>query len=235
MLVGTRAHRKEVPDKVTGKYVHMQNVRAAGMLHGRVVRPRGQSAYGQGAKVVSVEEKSIANIPGAKVVRRRDFIGVVAPAEWDAVRAAQQLKAIWDSNPSLPGTAGMHDQMRKSKTIDLVVLENGNVSSALDRAAHVVTQTYRGPYQSHAPFRPNCALADVTVDATIVTCSTQNIYETRAKIAKVTGLPVEKTRIRYYEGSGTYGHSCYDDVAQAAAVISQLAGKPVRVSSGKRT
>jgi nicotinate dehydrogenase subunit B len=80
----------------------MQNVRAAGMLHGRVVRPRGQSAYGQGAKVVSVEEKSILNIPGAKVVRRRDFIGVVAPAEWDAVRAAQQLKVIWDSNPSLP-------------------------------------------------------------------------------------------------------------------------------------
>src|ERR1700730_10163842 len=124
----------------------------------------------------------------------------------------------------------MHDQMRKSKTIDLVVLENGNVSSALDRDAHVVTQTYRGPYRSHAPFRPNCALADVTVDATIVTCSTQNIYETRAKIARVTGLPVEKkTRIRYYEGSGTNGQSCYDAAARAAAVISQLAGKPVRV------
>src|SRR5712691_7153460 len=56
-LVGTSIPRNEVPDKVSGKYVHMQNVRVAGMLHGRVVRPRGQSAYGEGAKVVSVDEK----------------------------------------------------------------------------------------------------------------------------------------------------------------------------------
>lgn len=228
-VVGTSVPRKEVPDKVSGKYVHMQNVRVAEMLHGRVVRPGGQSAYGEGAKVISVDEKSIANIPGAKVVRRRDFVGVVAPAEWDAVRAAQQLKVIWDIKPTLPGTAGMHDQMRKAKTIDLVVLETGNVSPALDRAAHVVTQTYRGPYQSHAPFGPNCALAEVKADSASVTCSTQNIYETRANIAKVTGLPIEKVAIRYYEGSGTYGHSCYDDVAQASAIMSQLAGKPVRV------
>ncbi len=35
--------------------------------------------------------------------------------------------------------------------------------------------------------------------------------------------------MQYYEGSGTYGHSCYDDVAQAATLLSQLAGKPVRL------
>ena len=38
-------------------------------------------------------------------------------------------------------------------------------------------------------------------------------------------LPAEKVRVQYYEGSGTYGHSCYDDVAQAAALMSQLAGE----------
>src|SRR6202042_1464004 len=31
------------------------------------------------------------------------------------------------------------------------------------------------------------------------------------------------------EGSGTYGHSCYEDAPQAAAVMSQAAGRPVRV------
>ena len=35
--------------------------------------------------------------------------------------------------------------------------------------------------------------------------------------------------MQYYEGSGTFGHSCYDDVAQAAAIMSQAVGKPVRV------
>src|SRR5262249_228289 len=42
-------------------------------------------------------------------------------------------------------------------------------------------------------------------------------------------LPVEKVRVRYVEGSGTFGHSCYEDAAQAAAIMSQAVGKPVRV------
>jgi CO/xanthine dehydrogenase Mo-binding subunit len=60
-------------------------------------------------------------------------------------------------------------------------------------------------------------------------CSTQNIYDTRRKVAQVLGLDIEKVTIRYYEGSGTYGRSCYDDAAQAAAILSQAAAKPVRV------
>ena len=36
-------------------------------------------------------------------------------------------------------------------------------------------------------------------------------------------------RVQYYDGAGTYGHSCYDDAAQAAAILSQAAAKPVRV------
>ena len=82
--------RLDIPDKVAAKYTHMQHVRVAGMLHGRVVRPRGQRAYGSGAKVVSIDESSIADIPGARVVRRGDFVGVVAEREWDAVRAARR-------------------------------------------------------------------------------------------------------------------------------------------------
>jgi nicotinate dehydrogenase subunit B len=64
-VVTTRVPRIDIPDKVSGKYTYMQNVRVPGMLHGRVVRPRGQAAYGQGAKPLSVDEKSIRNIPGA--------------------------------------------------------------------------------------------------------------------------------------------------------------------------
>ena len=42
-LVGTRVPRVDIPDKMTGKYVYMQQVRVPDMLHGRVVRPRGQA------------------------------------------------------------------------------------------------------------------------------------------------------------------------------------------------
>jgi CO/xanthine dehydrogenase Mo-binding subunit len=228
-LVGQSVPRLDVPDKAAGKYVHMQHVRVAGMLHGRVVRPRGQGGYADGAHVLSLDEASIAGISGARVIRKRDFIGVVAPNQWDAVRAARELKVTWDQPAALPGTAGLHQQMRAEKTTDRTVLDNGDVAAAFRAAAHVVSQTYRGPYQAHVPFGPNCALADVKTDSALVLCSTQNIYDTRRKIAQVLGLPIEKVAVRYYEGSGTYGRSCYDDAAQAAAVLSQAAGQPVRV------
>ncbi len=228
-IVATAVPRNDLPDKVSGRYVYMQHVRVPGMLHGRVVRPRGQGAYGAGAKVMSLDESSIRNIGGARVLRKGDFVGVVAENEWDAVRAARQLKITWDSSPSLSGSDAMYDAMRAAKTDDRTVLERGNAADAIGAAPHKVAYNCRAPYQAHAPFGPNCALAEVKPDSALVMCSTQDVYGTRGTLARVLGLAVPKIRVQYYEGSGTYGHSCYDDAAQAAALLSQLAGKPVRL------
>ena len=89
--------------------------------------------------------------------------------------------------------------------------------------------TYQGPYQSHGTMAPNCAVADVSKDGALVMCSDQGIYQTRNGVARLLGLPVEKIRVQYYAGSNTYGSSCYRDVAQAAAIMSQEVGKPVRL------
>jgi nicotinate dehydrogenase subunit B len=228
-LIGTSPARNDMPDKVRGTHVYMQQARVPGMLHGRVVRPRGQSAYGAGAKVLNIDESSIRNIPGARVVRRGDFVGVVGEREWDAVRAAQQLKVTWDIKPSLPGSSGLYEQMRKEQTQDRVVLEKGNVAAAFAAAPHVAAQSGRGPYQAHAAFSPNCAIADVKSDSALIVSTTQDIYGTRTSLARVIGLPAEKIQVRYQEGASNYGHGCQDDVAQGAAIMSQIAGKPVRL------
>ena len=229
-LVGKSPVRNDIPEKVSGKYIYLQHLRLPGMVHGRVVRPRGQGAYGGGAKVTSLEESSIAAIPGARVLRKGDFVGVVAPREWDVVRAAQQLRITWDMPAALPGSGDtLYAAMRAETTADRVVLERGDVAAAFSSAPHVAAGTYHAPYQAHAGFGPNGALADVKSDSALVIASTQDVYATRGTVAGVLGLPPEKVRVQYYEGSGTYGHSCYDDVAQAAAILSQLAGQPVRL------
>ena len=233
-LVGKSVARNDMPDKVSGKYVYMQHQRVEGqgaerMLHGRVVRPRGQSAYGAGAKILSVDETSIRDIPGARVLRKGDFLGVAAPKEWDAVRAAQKLKVTWDIKPALPGNDALYRQMRSGEAQDRVVADKGDFAAALASAAHTVSINCNGPYQMHACFGPNCALADVKADSALVMCSTQDVYGTRGGVARVLGLAQEKVRVQYHDGAGTYGHSCYDDVAQAAALLSQLAGAPVRL------
>jgi len=228
-VVAARVARRDLPDKVAGKHIYMQHVRVDGMLHGRVVRPRGQRAYGVGAKVVAVDESSIRDIPGVRVLRRGDFIGVVSEREWDAVRAARQLKVTWEQTSALPGNDKLYQRMRSASTPEEIVLERGNVASALSAAPHVVSIKAQAPYQAHAPFGPNCAVADVKSGSALVMCSTQDVYATRRTLSTLLKIPQDNVRVQYYEGSGTYGHSCYDDVAQAAAFMSQDAGRPVRV------
>src|SRR5436853_3199838 len=104
-VVGTNVPRVDIPEKAAGKYTHMQHVRLPGMLHGRVVRPRGQRAYGVGAKPMLIDEASIKDIQ-ASVVRKGDFVGVVAENEWDAIRASRVLTVTWRETNALPGNAG---------------------------------------------------------------------------------------------------------------------------------
>lgn len=227
-LVGHPVPRRDLPAKVLGVHRYIQHHRLPGMLHGRVVRPRGQAAYGAGARILSIDETSIRHLQGVRVLRRGDFLGVVAADEWLAVQAAQALRVIWEKPPALPGQEGLHAQMRAAKTDDRVALERGALDAGFRDAVHVRTQACLGPYQAHASFAPHCALADVKPDAAVVIASTQDVFGLRRSLAPLLGLAQEQIRVQYAEGAGTYGHSCYDDAAQAAALLSQLAGAPVR-------
>jgi len=226
-LVTKPLPRKDIPLKAKGSYRHMQHQRLPGMLHGRIVRPRGQGVYRDGVQVLALDESSIAGIP-ARVLRKGNFIGIVAEREWDAVRAAQQLRVEWARPTALPGNAALFTQMEAATTSDRVAREEGDLS-AYAAAAVKSEFSATGPYQAHAPFAPNCALADVRADSALVLCSTQDVYGTRNSIAGLLGLEPAQVRVQYHEGAGTFGHSCWDDAAQAAALMSQLAGAPVRV------
>ena len=227
-LVGTRVPRVDIPAKAAGRHEHMQHVRVPGMLHGRIVRPMGQRSYGSGAKPLEIDEASIRGID-AQIVRKGDFVGVVAANEWDAVRAARELKVKWEEAKPLPGHEKVHEALRAAKTNDITIIDFGDVNAGFAKAHKVVSATYKCPYQSHAPFAPNCAIADVQGDKATIWSSTQSAYQCRELTAQTLGVPEKNVRVKYHEGSGTFGRSCYEDAAQAAAVMSQVVGKPVRV------
>ncbi len=48
-------------------------------------------------------------------------------------------------------------------------------------------------------------------------------------MAGLLGLPQDKVKVIFAEGAGCYGRNLQDDAALAAALMSQLSGKPVRV------
>src|SRR5213593_4217080 len=100
-ILGKPVPRVEIPAIATGRFEYVHNVRVAGMLHGRVVRPPAV-----GASLVSVDESSVQGLAGlVKVVVKKDFVGVVAEKPWHAMAAANKLKATWMPGTGLPAKA----------------------------------------------------------------------------------------------------------------------------------
>jgi len=88
IVLGTSVPRMDPPAKATGQFQYVQHVRLLGMLHGKVVRPPSV-----GAAVVSVDEGSVADLPGhIKVVVKNNFACVVADPEWNAIQAAKDAE-----------------------------------------------------------------------------------------------------------------------------------------------
>jgi CO/xanthine dehydrogenase Mo-binding subunit len=228
-IVGTRIPRLDIPGQISGKYTYIQNVRVPGMLHGRIVRPRGQAAYTLGAKILSVDESSIKHLKNVQIVRKGDFLGVVAPVEYTAIQAAAALKVKWENKAMLSGDGNLDGKMRKTPTKDNVQVNTGDVDKALASASKVVSGSFFYPYQAHVSLGPNCAIGDVKGSSVTVLCNTQGPYSTQAGVAQTLGVDAGNVKVIMFPGSGTYGHSTYDDVTNAAALMSQALQKPVRV------
>jgi nicotinate dehydrogenase subunit B len=236
-LVGTAVPRIDIPDKVVGNYTYVQNIRLPGMLHGRIVRPRGQGAYPYNSDVpVSVDPTSISHIPNAKVVQVGNFVGVVAPLEYDAIQAAAQLKVVWNTNSVLPGTGNLWEHYRAEDAagnVPAAISANvGNFQTAIQGAAHTVSATFKYHYQGHTPIGPSCALADVTPTGATVWSNTQNVYGLVSDLVSLLGsnYSPQNVRVLFYEGAGSFGNGCVAfDTAEAAATMSQAVGKPVRL------
>jgi CO/xanthine dehydrogenase Mo-binding subunit len=246
-LIGTSPPRIDIPAKVAGTYTYVHNIRVPGMLHGRVVRPRGQGGVTSvNNQPQSVDPTSIAHIPGAKIIQIGNFLGVVAPHEYDAVQAAAQLKVVWKSDPKLAGSGNFWSNVRKQDAAGLVSAvynagastgnsstpgdgQSGNVDAALASAAKVITAEYTYAYNGHLSIGPTCCVADVTPTMATIYSNTQGISGVPTTLAPVLNMPPQNIRGFFVEGSSSYGGNPATDVFTAAAVMSQAIQKPVRL------
>jgi nicotinate dehydrogenase subunit B len=225
-IVGQPIHREDIAPKVFAQEDFVTDVKVPGMVHARMIRPPVA-----GAKPVKVDEASIKDIPGARVVWQDAFLGVVADKEWDAIQAMQNLKVQWSQEkPPFPPQATLYDVIRKSKVRKRTVETNvGNVDDAFKTAARVIEAEYEWPYQSHASMGPACSLVEIKDG--FVTCYTgsQKSHFVQQGLALMLDVPQEKVHVKWMTGPGSYGRNDADDCAMDAAVIAKAVGKPVRL------
>jgi len=224
-VVGKPLLRTDVPGKCTGRHTFLQDFSLPGMLHARVIRPPAM-----GAELLAVEESSIRNIPDIRVIRIKSFLAVVSQDEWAAVRAARELKATWSEWQGLFGSEELDRHVRQSAVDrDETIIDRGDPAAALPAAAQRLSATYLWPCQSHASMGPSCAVADVRTDSATVWTSAQGTHSLRASFVRVFGIPENKLRVLYLDGSGSFGGNGADDAAADAFLLSKTVGKPVRV------
>ena len=230
-VLGKPAGRLDLPAMAAGRFEFVHNVRLPGMLHGRVVRPPAV-----GATLVSVNEGSIRDLPGVvKVVVKNNFVGVVAEKPWQAIQAAEKLKAVWTPGAGLPSHPDFYVWLRNQKpSRDTLLVNSKDVDETLARAATVMKATYVHPYQMHASVGSSCAVADVQGGKATIWSATQSAYPTRSGSALLLGLPIENVRVIFTRGSGCYGINGADTVSYDAALLSQAVGKPVHVQLSRK-
>ena len=109
-IVGKPIKREDVAPKVFAQEDFCTDIKVPGMVHGRMIRPAVAGAVPE-----KVDESSIKDIPGAKVVWDKGFLGVVANKEWDAIQAAEKLKVEWSKvEPPFPNQNALYDHIRKA-------------------------------------------------------------------------------------------------------------------------
>jgi nicotinate dehydrogenase subunit B len=225
-VVGQRIKREDVAPKVFAQEDFVTDVKVPGMLHARMIRPAVA-----GAVPVKVDDSSIKDIPGARVVWQEGFLAVLAPREWDAIQAMGKLKVEWsNAAPPFPSQASLYDHIRKAEVRKRSVeKENGNVDDAFKTAARVIEAEYEWPFQSHACMGPACALVEIKDG--MVTCwsGTQKSHFVQQGIASILEVPPEKVHVKWINGPGSYGRNDADDCAMDTAVLAKAVNAPVRL------
>ena len=226
-VVGKPLPRRDVAWKVYGNDGFVTDVRRPGMLHARVLRPPRAAC-----KVRSIDEASIKGIRGARVIRDKDFVAVVAPREWDAVRAAQKLKVDWEPMEApFPAMDQLYDHIRAAKVVKRQdEVKKGDVNAALGApGVKLVQAEYEWPFQSHASMGPACAVAEIRNGSCTVWTGSQKPHFVRDGVAQLLGLSEDKVRAIWIAGAGSYGRNDAGDAAMDAAFLARATGKPVRV------
>jgi CO/xanthine dehydrogenase Mo-binding subunit/aerobic-type carbon monoxide dehydrogenase small subunit (CoxS/CutS family) len=224
-VAGRSAPRLDIPDKVTGRPRFLHDLVLPGMAYGRMVRPPARAA-----ELAELADTDLGR--AAVLVRDGSFLGVVAPTDRAALRAAGRVAraARWRTTSSLPDPRDLRGFMLAAPSQAQPVVEQPLDPDAAGPATRTLTAEFTRPFLAHASMAPSCAIARWDGDAVTVWSHSQGIFSLRAAIAAGLGLAAGQVTVHYVEGAGVYGQNGADDVAMDAVLLARaVPGRAVRV------
>jgi isoquinoline 1-oxidoreductase len=227
-IAGTAVPKANGRDFVTGKHQYPSDITVPGIMFGKVLR-----ATGYNATLDSIDTSAAEKMPGVKVVRDGDFIGVVAPDEWTAEEALASIKAKWTVPPQ-PSNQGIFDYLKTNSEAP----RGGARTNAPTQAASApapadaieLAKSYTVQYIAHAPLEPRAAVAqwDSTGKLTVWT-GTQRPFGVKDELVAAFHADPSKVRVIHPDMGSGYGGKHTGDAAVEAARLAKGAGAPVRL------
>jgi isoquinoline 1-oxidoreductase subunit beta len=237
-LIGRQLPNKLAPSKCDGSAVFGIDVRLPQMLYAALARSPAAAAV-----VRSFDAGAASGMPGVvAIVQVTDGIAVIAESTWQAFKAADAIKAVYDDTPARSAHQPLIDsRLRAALADDSSALpgmrgrgqkyERAAHDAAMTAAARRLTFEYEVPFVAHAALEPLCCTARVTDSACEVWAPTQQPDRARDAVAQVTGLPRERVTLHMTLLGGGFGRKWeLDFIRQSVEIAAKVPGRPVKLT-----
>jgi nicotinate dehydrogenase subunit B len=221
--------RRDAQEKVTGKAHYAGDIRLAGMLYAKVLRPPAHDA-----KLIDVDTSEAQKTKDVQVVREGDFVAVLHKYPDVAEEALSKIKASYDRPKSDLDEKTIFDHLLKVAPEGRNVAKGGDLKAGESGSKTVVEETYFNDYVAHSAMEPHTAIANIEGDKATVWASTQNPFTCKEEIAKVLGFPSQNVRVITPFVGGGFGGKTTNLQALDAARLAKLTGKPVQVAYSRK-
>ena len=208
-------------DFVTGKHEYTPDIKRPNLVYGRIIRPDGY-----GATLVSVDDSRARAMPGVTVVREGDFLGVVAPTDREAARAAAAIETTWNVPPGQPSSETIYDYLKSHPESDHPAAVAQTVPAG---AARTFEASYHIPYIAHTPLEPRAAVAEWENGGLTVWTGTQRPFGVRTELADAFHLPEERVRVIMPDMGSAYGGKHTGEAAVETARLAKAVNRPVKL------
>src|SRR2546426_1914818 len=225
--IGKHVHRRDTPEKITGRGVYGVDVVVPGMLVASIER-----CPVFGGKVKSFDATAAKQVKGVKhVVQVSNGIAVIADGFWSASQGRKALRVTWDEGPTAQVSSAMitREYEAAARQPGQVARNDGDAEKALAAGGRAHEAGDQEPFLEHACLEPWDARARGTPAARGGWAPTQNPGGTQATGARLTGLPPEKVTVHTTLLGGGFGRRGEQDFIVDAGETAKAVGAPVKV------
>ena len=235
-------------DKITtGKPLFGLDYKTEGMVYAAVLRP---PSFGH--TLVSFDATEAKRMPGVIDVitigeRVRDLLAddpsfsskisssdkvvVIAKTTWQAFKAKEVVKAIWEEETPMESTEEHNEILtglldgNSFKTMR----SDGNVKKAFAEADDILERTYESPFLPHNCMEPMNFFAHVTKEKVHLAGPIQTPAWKAGLVAKMLGRDEKDIHLEMTRMGGGFGRRLYGDFVIEAAEVSDKIKSPVKV------